>query len=254
MRLARVRLHHAHAGNVLRERCRHETDALAHPAIGAVGPGTEPHGREGHQGQDRQRGEREPPVEEEQHHSRAHEQQEVLHEARDAVRDERVERLDVVRDPAHDGAGAIALEVPEGEPLQVREDEIAEIGERALPHPAREVGLQRREHERQHAGGGKRDHDPREGVEVSGTDTVVDRELGEVRRREPDDRESEEREHSPRGAGSIGQREPQEHLQAAACAPKRPVGDRSAALLGEMTAGLPDLHADTPISWSSPNS
>ena len=53
---------------------------------------------------------------------RADEHERVLHEARHAVGDELVERLDVVRQPGDDRAGAVALEVAEREPLEVGEE------------------------------------------------------------------------------------------------------------------------------------
>ena len=65
----------------------------------------------------------------------------VLDEARDAVGDELVERLDVVREPADDDAGAVALEEAEREPLQVAEERVAEVGEDPLARPAGEVRL-----------------------------------------------------------------------------------------------------------------
>ena len=146
-RLARVGLDDAHAGDVLRKRRGDEADALTHAPVGAVGADAEPDRRERHQRQHRQRREREPPVEHEQDDSRADEQHQVLHERGDAVGDQRVERLDVVRDAADDGAGAVALEVPEREPLQVREELDPQVGERTFAHPAGEVRLQRREPE-----------------------------------------------------------------------------------------------------------
>ena len=96
------------------------------------------------QRQDRHRREREPPVEEEEDDRGAEQGQRVLHEARDAVRDELVERLDVVRQPADDHAGAVALVVAEREALQVAEQLVAKVGEDALAGPAREVRLRRR--------------------------------------------------------------------------------------------------------------
>ena len=58
----------------------------------------------------------------------------VLDERRDAVGDELVERLDVVREPADDHAGAVALVEAEREPLQVAEELVAQVGEdRARP-------------------------------------------------------------------------------------------------------------------------
>ena len=60
--------------------------------------------------------------------------QRVLDEARDAVGDELVERLDVVREPADDDAGAVALVEAEREPLEVAEEPVAQVGEdRARP-------------------------------------------------------------------------------------------------------------------------
>ena len=60
----------------------------------------------------------------------------VLDEAGDAVRDELVERLDVVRDPADDRAGAVSLVVAEREALEVVEELDAEVGERSLARPS----------------------------------------------------------------------------------------------------------------------
>ena len=85
----------------------------------------------------------------------------VLDEARDAVRDELVERLDVVRDPADDRARAVALVVAEREPLEVPEELDAQVGERTLADPAREVGLRGGEDERGDAGGDEHGDDER---------------------------------------------------------------------------------------------
>ena len=119
-RLARERLDDAHARDVLRERGRDEAEPLADAAVGAVRAAAEPGGHERHRDEHRQRREREPPVEEEEDDGGAEQEQRVLDQARDAVGDELVERLDVVRDPADDHAGAVALVEAEREPLQVR--------------------------------------------------------------------------------------------------------------------------------------
>ena len=121
------------AGDVLGEGRSHEADALPYPTVGAVRADPEPGRRERHQRDHRERREGEPPVEDEEDDRRSDEEHHVLDERRDAVRDQRVERLDVVRDPADDRAGAVALEVPEGEALQVLEQANPEVGERALP-------------------------------------------------------------------------------------------------------------------------
>ena len=136
-RLAREGLHDAHARDVLGERRRDEAEPLANAAVRMVRARPEPRGREPHQREDDQRREREPPVEEEEHDYRSREDERVLDEARDAVGDELVERLDVVRDPAHRRAGAVALVVAEREALQVVEQPDPQVGERRARRPSR---------------------------------------------------------------------------------------------------------------------
>ena len=82
----------------------------------------EERGRDAHQRDHGEGGEREPPVEDEEQDRRADEGERVLDEAGDAVRDELVERLDVVRQPADDHARAVPLEEAEREPLEVAEE------------------------------------------------------------------------------------------------------------------------------------
>ena len=139
--------------------------------------------RDDEQRQDRHHRERQPPVEQEQDDRRADQRQRVLDQAGEPVRDELVERLDVVREAADDHARAVALVEAEGEPLQVAEEARAEVGEDPLADPAREVGLRvghppacdaRGEEE------GDDDVEPRRGAAVDG---VVERVLGEERRR-----------------------------------------------------------------------
>ena len=183
-RLASERLDDTHAGDVLGER-RGDKRRSARARGGTRGSTRiRNHAvASDDQRQDRQRREREPPVEDQDEHDRgADEEQGVLDEAGDAVGDELVERFDVVRDPADDRAGAVALEEAEREPLQVREQLVAQVGEDALPDPARLVGLGRRQHERRDAGSEERDDDQRQRVQVLLPDPLVDGELREVRR------------------------------------------------------------------------
>jgi hypothetical protein len=87
----------------------HETEPLAHAAVGAVRAHPKPRGRTRHEREDDERRECETPVEEEEHDCRAQEDERVLDEARKAVGDELIERLDVVRDPTDDGARPVPL-------------------------------------------------------------------------------------------------------------------------------------------------
>ena len=166
-RLARERLHDAHPGDVLRQRRGDQAEALPHTPVGSVRAHAEPRGRGGHERQHDERGERQPPVEEEQHDGGAEEDERVLDEAREAVGDELVERLDVVRDAADDGAGAVALEEAEREPLQVAEEPDPEIREPALADPAGEVRLQSREGEGARAPPPRRRRRPRRSARTS---------------------------------------------------------------------------------------
>ena len=59
----------------------------------------------------------------------------------DAVGDELVERLDVVRQPADDHAGAVPLVEAERQPLEVLEELRPQVGEHPLADPAGQVGL-----------------------------------------------------------------------------------------------------------------
>ena len=65
----------------------------------------------------------------------------ALRERRDAVGDELVDRLDVVRHPADQDAGAVPLVEAEREPLQVAEELRAQVGEDPLADPAGHVRL-----------------------------------------------------------------------------------------------------------------
>ncbi len=141
-RLARERLHDAHAGDVLRERRRDEPEPLAHArgtrASSVSGSSTVATAMSG----------RTTSVASASRQSRTKSitieptsDQRVLDERGDAVGDELVERLDVVRDPADDHAGAVALVEAEREPLQVAEEPVAQVGEDPLADPAGEVRL-----------------------------------------------------------------------------------------------------------------
>ena len=164
--LARERLHDAHACDVLCERRRHETQTLADGAIRAGGANAEDHGRDAHEWDDRQRREREPPVEDEEEDRRADQREAVLNEARDSVGDELVDRLDVVRQPADDHARAGPLVETEGEPLEMAEERGAQVGQDALADPAREVGLHVAHRPVEQAGDEERPDDPPEQTEV----------------------------------------------------------------------------------------
>ena len=140
--LAGERLDDPHAGDVLGERRGDEAEPLAHRrGRRASSSVRKKNRRDAHHRDHRQRGEREPPVEDEEQDRGADQRQRVLDEARDAVGDELVERLDVVRQPADDHAGPIPLVEAEREPLEVVEELRPQVGEHPLADPARQVRL-----------------------------------------------------------------------------------------------------------------
>ena len=139
--LAGEGLDDAHAGDVLGEGRGHEPEALPHRPVGARRVAAEQHRADAHHRDHREGREGESPVEDEQQDRRADQRQRALDERRDAVRDELVERLDVVRQPADDHPGAVPLVEAEGQPLEMLEEGRAQVGQHALADPARQVRL-----------------------------------------------------------------------------------------------------------------
>ena len=123
----------------------------------------------------------------------------------------------------------------------MREEANAQVGERPLPHPARQVRLQRREAERGEPRGDERKHDPDQGLEVAGLDALVDGELREERRHQGDERVREERDDRADRACPVRHREADEHSDPPPRLRPGPVGDPAAPFLREVCTGLPDL-------------
>src|SRR5207302_2338604 len=118
--------------------------------------------------------------EDEEDDRRPDQRQRVLHEARDAVGDELVDRLDVVRQAADDHAGAVPLVEAERQPLQVPEEADPKVGEDALAHPAGEVRLHVAHRPVEEPGREERADDPPEAREVVAADSVVDWAMSDV--------------------------------------------------------------------------
>ena len=249
--LARVRLHDAHPGDVLRERRGHVAEPLADGAVRARRVDPEGGRRGQHQRHDREGRQRELPVEQEEDHGRPDEDQRALHEGRDAVRHQLVERVDVVRQPADDHARAVALVVAEREALQMPEEPVAQVGEDALARPTGEVRLRGAREQARDARDGEDRDDPGQRREVLRRDSVVEGQLGEVRRREPDHGCGEERRESQRRAPLVRRRQPRERAHPPNRPPPGPVVDGHVARSCEVATGLPDPHSPQPSSLCS---
>ena len=164
--LAAERLDDPHAADVLGEGRRHEAETLTHGAVGAGRVDAEERRRDEHERHHRQRREREPPVEEEEDHRRAEQEERALDERRHAVRHELVERLDVVREPADDDPGAVPLVEAQRQPLEVAEEQVAQVGEDPLAGPAGEVRLRGARRQAEDAGDDEQRDDDRQRLQV----------------------------------------------------------------------------------------
>ena len=178
----------------------------------------------------------------------AEERERALDERRHAVRDELVDRLDVVREPADDHARAVALVEAERQPLQVAEEPGAQVGEDALADPAGHVRLDVGHAPVREAGGDEDADDEIETAAVVVADGVVERVLGEIRRGERGRRRGEEREHGEGRALPVrGHQAPEQPDAAPGLAPG-PVLDVGASLPHQVASGLVDSHATLSIS------
>jgi ABC-type multidrug transport system fused ATPase/permease subunit len=183
-RLLSERAHDANPRQRLLQVGGDRRDLLARRPVGVGGDDpererAEPEDREHEVGQ-----QRELRVEQEQDHRGADEHQRGAEQRHDAVGDERVERLDVVGQARDQHAGAAARIEADRHPLQVREQLDPQVLQRALADPADEVGLHvacAPVHER---GAEEGDNDPGQRRQVARHDALVDRQLGQRRRRE----------------------------------------------------------------------
>ena len=195
-----------------------------------------------------QRREREPPVEEEEKHGGADQRQRVPDQAGDAVGDELVECLDVVRQPADDHARSGSLVVAEREPLEVPEELRPQVGEHPLPDPARQVGLRVGHSPVREPGDQERGDDEVEMSAVVRVDRVVEGVLREQRRRERGHRRGQQRDQREDRPPPVGRCEPVQRPEPPPRLRPRPVAHLRIALLEQMAPGLVDPHATSSIA------
>jgi hypothetical protein len=202
-------------------------DLLARQPVRARRRQPERHAAHGEHRERQEGDERKLRVEDEQD-GRGPEQSERGREQRDdAIRHELVEGLDVVREPRDQDAGLVARVEPDGEPLQVGEDPLAQVLKRALADPVDEIRLRVRRDPVDQGRADERDHDHGQEVGVFLPDPVVDRATGQVGR-------------DQRGGGRGHHRDEQEHDLA-------PVGLQQlqqAAKLARPLVLAPEQHPD----------
>ena len=142
----------------------------------------------------------------------------------------------------------VALVVAHWEPLQVREDVAADVGEDALAGPADEVGLGAGRREPDQPDADERDHDPGQRVEVALGDAVVDGELGQVRRGEAGRHRQQHGDEAERRPALVGRHVAPESADAPQPAlARRVLGRRDA-----VHAGHPPRHPSRPRAPARP--
>ena len=242
--LAHERLHHPHAGDVLGERRGHEPESLAHrrsrhgrsasgrARVAMIMNGITASVARASRGSSTSR-----------RNGRAAEHERALRERRDAVGDELVDRLDVVRHPADQDACPVPLVEAERESLQVAEELLAQVREDPLADPAGHVRLDVGHAPVRQPGERRRGHDDDELGARRVVDRVVERVLREERRGQRGRCRGEEREDGEEGAEAVRLRQPPERRRAAAAScsttSRRPLRRRAAS---DDAAGLVDAH------------
>jgi hypothetical protein len=193
---------------------RDRGDPLARDPVGVGADDPEHEGGDRQDGEDQEGQQRELDVQPEQDRRRADQGQGRAEQGHHPVRDELVERLHVVGHPRDDHPGLAARVEADRERLQVGEDLDPEVLEDPLADPADEVGLRVRRPPVHERGDQEADDDPRERGEVAGHDALVDRELGQRRRRERGRGGGEQRDEHEDRPPAVGPQE-LEHARAA---------------------------------------
>ena len=161
---------------------------------------------------------------------------------RDAVGDELVDRLDVVRHPADQDACPVPLVEAERELLQVAEELLPQVGEDPLADPAGHVRLDVGHAPVREGEDDEERHDDDELGAGRVVDRVVERVLREERRGERRCRRGQEREDREEGAEAVRLRQPPEDAEPPARRVPRPVLDVCGRAPRDDAAGLVDAH------------
>ena len=202
-------------------------DLLARGAVGVGGDDPERERADRQHREDEEGQQRQLEVEHDQDHRRADQRQRRAEQRHHAVGDELVERLHVVGQPRDQHAGLLARVEADRQRLQVREELDPQVLQHPLADPAREVGLRVGRAPVDQRGDQEGDHDPGQRLQVARHDAVVDRQLGQRRRRERggrgDQQRAEHQQRARRGRGAAAR------AARAACARGRRSGAAAAA-------------------------
>jgi hypothetical protein len=197
-------LDHAHARQpLLQERVQPRQpvpdvpERVAHPPA-------EDRGREPHQRDDGERDQRQLDVEDEHHPHDGQQGEDVPEDGDHAGGEQLVQRLHVGRDPGHQPADRIAVEVGDAEALEMPEDLHAQVVHHPLPHEGRQQHPGVLHHQLQQQGRQVQPGKEAEQPHVLARNGDVEGTLGQSRSHQRDPRLQQEQEHRARGQPAVG--------------------------------------------------
>ena len=203
-RLAIERLHRAHAAQVLVQEPVHARQPDADVAERAPHFDAKDQRQDHDQRQHRERDAHELGIEAHHRHHDPDEHEHVADDRDHARGEELVQDVHVVREPGHDAAHRMAIEIGDRQPLQVAEELEPQIQHDVLSHPLHdprlEIGEQVAEHQHRQIEGG----DAVQMQHVAVPDAVVDGLLGQVRAGELHHRIEQCDAHRQRDVAAIG--------------------------------------------------
>ncbi len=178
-RLAMEELHHAHAGEILLQVAVHPGDGTANVAERLTHRAPENRDDQPHRRKDRERHQRQAPVDREHHRADREQRGEVADHGHHTRREELVERLNVGGDARHQTAHRLTIEEWDRETLQPLKDLPAQIRHHALPDPRGQHRLRVLGHKGEEQRRQEPEAKSKQEIGVAGRNGHVDGALGE---------------------------------------------------------------------------
>ena len=185
-------LHHRHADDVFLDEGVQHGDTGPHLAVDDAHSAFEDHGDGEQRRQNRERHERNTPVEVDEYTHDADEHENVAEDRDHARREQLVERIDVRGNAGDQTSHRILVEIRRVKLLQVRKDLTPHVGHDSLPGHVHDVDLKIRDHELRHEGKPVHERDEIQPLEIASGDVVIDRDFGQDR---PDELERGDQQH-----------------------------------------------------------
>ena len=203
-RLAPEELHRRHPRDVLLQERVDARDPAPHLAVRLPGVVPEPLRHRRDEGQHGEGDDGEAPVHDEEHDGDAGQHEDVPEHRHHPRREQLVEGVDVGGHAGHQAADRVAVEERHVEALQVRVDLRPQVEDDALARHLQRVGLHRLQHVGQHEDAEQEQGEGGQAGGVARRDVGVYRDLGQVRRRELQQRQPQDGEERQPDAGAVG--------------------------------------------------